>query len=125
MLVLRSVKSRKAYGVALLAVAVALTCTYLTAPLAERSQLFLLLAAVIVSAWYGGLGPGLLATGASVAGHTAVMVPPYGDDLVRVLLFVVVAGSAPRTARTPSARRWRSPSRASGTRSSSRTAPGA
>ena len=92
-LVLRSVKSRKAYGVALLAVALALTCTYLTAPLAERSQLFLLLAAVIVSAWYGGLGPGLLATGASVAGHTAVMVPPYGDDLVRVLLFVVVAGS--------------------------------
>ena len=47
-LVLRSKKSRKAYGVALLAVALALTCTYLTAPLAERSQLFLLLAAVIV-----------------------------------------------------------------------------
>ena len=92
-LVLRSVKSRKAYGVALLAVALALTCTYLTAPLAERSQLFLLLAAVIVSAWYGGLGPGLLATGASVAGHTAFIVPPYGDDLVRVLLFVLVAGS--------------------------------
>ena len=92
-LVLRSVKSRKAYGVALLAVALALSCTYLTAPLAERSQLFLLLAAVIVSAWYGGLGPGLLATGAAVAGHTAVMVAPYGDDLVRVLLFVVVAGS--------------------------------
>jgi PAS domain S-box-containing protein len=91
--VFRSVTSRKAYGVALLAVALALTCTYLTAPLAERSQLFLLLAAVIVSAWYGGLGPGLLATGAAVAGHTAVMVPPYGDDLVRVLLFVVVAGS--------------------------------
>src|SRR5258705_1996587 len=92
-LVLRSVKSRKAYGVALLAVALAFTCTYVTAPLAERSQLFLLLAAVIVSAWYGGLGPGLLATGASVAGHTAFIVPPYRDDLVRVLLFVLVAGS--------------------------------
>src|SRR6266850_3386142 len=92
-LVLRSVKSRKAYGVALLAVALAFTCTYVTAPLAERSQLFLLLAAVIVSAWYGGLGPGLLATGASVVGHTAFIVPPYRDDLVRVLLFVLVAGS--------------------------------
>jgi len=92
-LVLRSVKFRKAYGAALLAVALAFTCTYLTAPLAERSQLFLLLAAVIVSAWYGGLGPGLLATGASVAGHIAFIVPPYGDDLVRVLFFVLVAGS--------------------------------
>ena len=92
-LVLRSGKSRKAYGAALLAVGLAFTCTYLTAPLAERSQLFQLLAAVIVSAWYGGLGPGLLATGLSVAGHTAFIEAPYRDDLVRILLFVVVAAS--------------------------------
>src|SRR5258705_7994764 len=92
-LVLRSVKSRKAYGVALLAVALAFTCTYVTAPLAERSQLFLLLAAVIVSAWYGGLGPGLLAPRASVPGHTPFIVPPYPHDLVPVLPFLLVPGS--------------------------------
>jgi signal transduction histidine kinase/ActR/RegA family two-component response regulator len=92
-LVLRSVKSRKAYGTALLAVGLAFACTYLTVPLAERAQLFLLLAAVVVSAWYGGLGPGLLATAVAVVGHAAFIEAPYRDDLVRILLFVLVAGA--------------------------------
>jgi signal transduction histidine kinase/ActR/RegA family two-component response regulator len=87
------VKSRKAYGAALLAVGLAFTCTYLAVPLAERSQLFLLLTAVVVSAWYGGLGPGLLATGVAVVGQTAFFEAPYRDDVVRVLFFVLVAGS--------------------------------
>ena len=91
-LVLRSVKSRKTYGAALLAVGLAFACTYLAVPLAERSQLFLLLAAVVVSAWYGGLGPGVLATGVAVVGQLAFFEAPYGDDLLRVLLFVLVAG---------------------------------
>ena len=91
-LVLRSVKSWKAYGAALLAVGLAFACTYLAVPLAERSQLFLLLAVVVVSAWYGGLGPGVLATGVAVVGQLAFFEAPYGDDLVRVLLFVLVAG---------------------------------
>ena len=92
-LVLRSVKSRKAYGTALLAVGLAFACTYLAVPLAERAQLFLLLAAVVVSAWYGGLGPGLLATAVAVAGHAAFIEAPYRDDLVRILLFVLVGGA--------------------------------
>ena len=92
-LVLRSVKSWKAYGAALLAVGLAFACTYLMVPLAERPQLFLLLAAVVVSAWYGGLGPGVLATGVAVVGHLAFFEPPYADDLVRVLIFVLVAGA--------------------------------
>ncbi len=91
--VLRSIESRKAYGAALLAVGLAFVCTYLTVPLAERSQLFLLLAAVVVSAWYGGLGPGLLATGVAVVGQRAFFEAPYRDDLVRVLLFALVAGA--------------------------------
>ncbi len=91
--VLRSVKSRKAYGAALLAVGLAFTCTYLAVPLAERSQLFLLLAAVVVGAWYGGLGPGLLATALSIVGHLAFIKAPYGDDVVRLLFFVLVAGA--------------------------------
>jgi len=92
-LVLRSVKSRKAYGTALLAVGLAFACTYLAVPLAERAQLFLLLAAVVVSAWYGGLGPGLLATAVAVVGHAAFIEAPYGDDLVRILLFLLVGGA--------------------------------
>ena len=92
-LVLRSVKSRRAYGTALLAVGLAFACTYLAVPLAERAQLFLLLAAVVVSAWYGGLGPGLLATAVAVVGHAAFIEAPYRDDLVRILLFVLVGGA--------------------------------
>lgn len=92
-LVLRSVKSRKAYGTALLAVGLAFACSYLAVPLAERAQLFLLLAAVVVSAWYGGLGPGLLATAVAAVGHAAFIEAPYRDDLVRILLFVLVAGA--------------------------------
>jgi PAS domain S-box-containing protein len=89
----RSAKSRKAYGAALLAVGLAFACTYLSVPLPERSQLFLFLAAVVVSAWYGGLGPGLLATALSIAGHIALIKAPYGDDLVRLLFFLLVAGA--------------------------------
>ena len=86
-------KSRKAYGAAVVAVGLAFTCTYLAVPLAERSQLFLLLAAVVVSAWYGGLGPGLLATALSIVAHIAFIAAPYGDDIVRLLFFVLVAGA--------------------------------
>src|SRR4029077_20487008 len=46
------------YAAAVLAVAIALACTALALPLSERSQLFLFLAAVVLSAWYGGSGPG-------------------------------------------------------------------
>jgi PAS domain S-box-containing protein len=92
-LVLRSVRSPRTYGAALLAVGLAFACTYLSVPLAERSQLYLLLAAVVVSAWYGGLGPGLLATALSTVVHLAFIKAPYADDLVRLLLFVMVAGA--------------------------------
>ncbi len=90
-LALRSAKSRNAYGAALLAVGVALACSYLSVALAERSQLVLLLAAVVVGAWYGGLGPGLAATAVSIVGHLIFIKAPYGDDLLRLLIFVLVA----------------------------------
>ena len=83
----------KVYGAALLAVALAFVCTYFAEPLAERSQLFLLLAAIVVSAWYGGIGPGVLATAVAMVGHTAFVEAPYGDDVVRMLLFLLVAGA--------------------------------
>jgi PAS domain S-box-containing protein len=88
----RSMTSRKAYGAALLAVGLAWVCTYLALPLGGQPVLFLLLAAVVASAWYGGLGPGLLATGLAVVGQTAFVEAPYRDDLFRMLLFVLAAG---------------------------------
>src|SRR6266853_6270520 len=84
-------KQLKRYAAAVLAVGVALACTMLALPLTERPQVFLLLAAVVLSAWYGGAGPGLLATGLSGLGQTAFFERPYGDDLIRTLLFLVVA----------------------------------
>ncbi len=84
--------SLKRYAAAVLTVGIALACTALALPLAERSQLFLLLAAVVLSAWYGGTGPGLLATGLAALGQSLFSVPPYGDDAVRTLLFLLVSG---------------------------------
>ena len=79
------------YAAAVLAVAIALACTVLALPLTDRSQLFLLLAAVVLSAWYGGPGPGLVAAGLGAVAQLAFVEAPYGDDVVRTLLFLVMA----------------------------------
>ena len=51
------------YGVAVLAVGMAFLVKLLLAPLIVQETPFLLVfAAIMISAWYGGLGPGLLAT---------------------------------------------------------------
>jgi PAS domain S-box-containing protein len=86
-------KTLKPYAAALLAVGIALTCTQLTLPLVQRSQLFLFFAAVILSAWYGGLGPGLFATGLAAAAQAAFFQAPFADDVFRLLLFLVVTVS--------------------------------
>jgi signal transduction histidine kinase/CheY-like chemotaxis protein len=83
----------KHYAAAVLAVGAALLCSVIALPSTDRSQLFLLLAAVVLSTWYGGAGPGLLATGLAVLGQTWFFVPPYGEDVVRTLLFLVVAAA--------------------------------
>src|SRR4028118_936792 len=60
------------YGVATLAVALVLLLKLLLDPLIPEQSPFLMLAgAVMVGAWFGGLGPGLLATalGALVADY--------------------------------------------------------
>ena len=55
--------SLRHYGVAVLTVTLVLLLKLLLAPLiAQESPFLLFFAAVIVSTWYGGLGPGLLAT---------------------------------------------------------------
>ena len=67
------------YGVTVLAVGAAVLLKLVVASWVERESPFLLfLAAVMVSAWYGGAGPGLLATGlAALASDFFFMEPLY------------------------------------------------
>jgi PAS domain S-box-containing protein len=68
------------YGVAVLAVGVVLLVKLLLDPLITEQSPFLLLAgAVVVSAWFGGLGPGLLATTLGAFGADYFFLPPEGS----------------------------------------------
>jgi signal transduction histidine kinase len=92
---LRSATSR--YATALLVVAVAAVCTHWLRNFGDRGISPLFFAAVLVSAWVGGLGPGLIATTLSGIA-TAYLLFPHNnsigaaqDILLRVLVFIVVA----------------------------------
>ena len=67
------------WGVALLAVAAAALLKLSIAPWVDRESPFLFFfAAVMVSAWYGGAGPGLLATLiAALAGDFLFVTPAF------------------------------------------------
>ena len=86
------------YGAALAAVAFALLLTALTHPDIAQHDHSLLFAAVLVAAWFGGLGPGLLAAATGIAADHYLFVAPFGgpgaftvDDLTRVAVFTVLA----------------------------------
>ena len=67
------------YGVAVLAVALVLLLRLLLEPQITPQSPFLLLAgAVVVAAWFGGLGPGLLATALGVVVADLFFLPPQG-----------------------------------------------
>lgn len=53
------------YGTSIIIVILALILTHLLSPLKNQTPFPLFFAAVMLSTWYGGLGPGLLATGLS------------------------------------------------------------
>jgi len=84
------------YGVAVAAVATALTFRIWPRP--EPSPFPLFYVAVMVSAWAGGLGPGLLATALSAVACDFYFLPPHGafatrlDDLLRLSVFILSAG---------------------------------
>jgi PAS domain S-box-containing protein len=68
------------YGVAILAVALVIALKLLVDPLiAEQSPFLLLAAAVVVGAWFGGLGPGLLATALGALAADYFFLPPVGS----------------------------------------------
>src|SRR5215204_4853298 len=75
----RSLEIALRYGVAVLAVGAALGIKLLLDPLTVQDTPFLLVfSAIIVSAWYGGLGPGLLATVVSALATDYFFLYPRG-----------------------------------------------
>ena len=84
------------YGIAPLAVAIALLLTLPLSPLLKPTIFPLFFVAVMLSAWYGGLGSGLLATGLAAAAIEYSFIPAPGvltdvDALARFALFVLAA----------------------------------
>src|SRR5918994_6566518 len=76
----RSLDIALRYGVAVLAARAALGIKLLLDPLTVQDTPFLLVfGAIIVSAWYGGLGPGLIATGLSVLATDFFFLYPRGS----------------------------------------------
>src|ERR671910_1607098 len=75
----RSLEIALRYGVAMAAVGAALGTKLLLDPLTVQDTPFLLVfGAIIVSAWYGGLGPGLLATAVSALATDYFFLYPRG-----------------------------------------------
>jgi K+-sensing histidine kinase KdpD len=80
------------YGVAVLFVILALLLTVLLEPWLEQSVFLLFFSAVVMSAWYGGMGPGLLATLLSLGLIECNTVSPFWSQTIpRLLIFVLMS----------------------------------
>jgi len=85
------------YGVAVGCSVVALILTAALPDRIEREVSAIFFAGVMLSAWYGGLGPGLLATTLSTLGRWYILIPPVSsvedtiNESIRLTLFAVVA----------------------------------
>lgn len=95
---LRVARSRWRYSIAVLAVALALLPMLLPVMPMECSPLMLCFAAVIASAWYGGLGPGLLAMALGIGAIDYFFISPIHSlvpideaDSVQLVVFSLVS----------------------------------
>jgi len=85
------------YFVAIALVAGAVVLTAALPEEIERRNATLFFGAVMVSAWWGGLGPGLIATSLSAAAIAFFFVPEFrtfglaADDQIRLSLFLAIA----------------------------------
>ena len=79
------------YGVAVAAVALALAIKSVFGGLGTDHPFLLLPGAVMVAAWYGGRGPGLLAAVIATMGADVLFLPPAGFGVLRDDLFPLVA----------------------------------
>jgi PAS domain S-box-containing protein len=87
------------YGVAVTAIALVLALKLLVDPLiADQSPFLMFAAAVMVAAWFGGLGPGLLATALGAVAGDYFFLPPVGSftplsiAFLPLFLFVLQGG---------------------------------
>src|SRR5918992_891838 len=76
---------KRRYIVAVLSFALACFLTLLLWPLKERGAFILFLAAVSLSAWYGGVFPGVVTTTLSAIAGTYIFLPPNYSLLVEDL----------------------------------------
>ena len=86
------------YGLAIAITLVCVLLTYLVGVVIERSVFQLAVVAVVLSAWYGGLGPGLLSSALSATAIMYFMLEPrYSllvkswDEGLQLAVFVLVA----------------------------------
>jgi C4-dicarboxylate-specific signal transduction histidine kinase len=85
------------YGIGVLSVAAALAISRLPAVHLQDAPVSLFLCAVILSAWFGGIGPGLLATALSALAFNYYFLPPIHslgpkpDEIPRLVIFTVSA----------------------------------
>ena len=87
-----------AYGFALAVSTFAIVLTQFLLLLMERNLFLLFLAAVTISTWYGGPGPGLLSTLTAIFASSLFFLHPFlsylslnVEDLQRLGIFVLVA----------------------------------
>jgi PAS domain S-box-containing protein len=82
------------YGIAVLTSGLALLGTWLLVPLWTQTPLPLFFAAVVISAWWGGLGPGLVALAVGILLLDLLVLPPgqaYPFDLASAIQLGVFA----------------------------------
>src|SRR3989441_5869052 len=85
------------YGIAVLSVAAALIISRLPAVHLQDAPVSLFLCAVLLSAWFGGIGPGLLATTLSALAFNYYFLPPIHslgpkpEEIPRLVIFTVSA----------------------------------
>jgi PAS domain S-box-containing protein len=72
------------YGVALILVVFAAFCNYLMPPVYGESHYFFFSAAILACAFFGGLGPGLLATAVSALAGAFLFIAPFYSFRIEV-----------------------------------------
>ena len=87
----------KRYGIAVTAALVGFAASYLTWPYQKTMPWVFFFAAIMVSAWFGGLGPSLLTTALLALAGRYFFIKPYGEftydreSLLQTLVFVGVS----------------------------------
>jgi signal transduction histidine kinase len=92
-------RRQNAYVIAVVAVVVLFAIRSQLDPVFKQSSVFLFFApAVMFCAWYGGRGPGLMATLLGAAAANILLLPPHShlsdaeDELAKTLVFLIVGG---------------------------------